>query len=53
LHDGIDIVARIDSDATKAREILGWAPKVSFRELVQIMVENDIKIEKAKNKERG
>ena len=39
-------------DATKAREILGWAPKVSFKELVKIMVENDIKIEKAKNKER-
>lgn len=38
-------------DATKAREILGWAPKVSFKELVKIMVENDIKIEKAKNKE--
>jgi GDPmannose 4,6-dehydratase len=37
-------------DATKARKILGWAPKVNFKELVQIMVENDIKIEKAKNK---
>ncbi len=36
-------------DATKARKILGWAPKVSFKELVRIMVENDIKIERAKS----
>lgn len=35
-------------DATKAREVLGWVPKVSFTELVQIMVENDLRIEKQK-----
>jgi GDPmannose 4,6-dehydratase len=35
-------------DATKAREVLGWVPKVSFRELVQIMVDNDLRIEKQK-----
>ena len=29
-------------DATKAREKLGWKPKVSFRELVQMMVDADI-----------
>ncbi len=29
-------------DATKAREKLGWSPKVSFRELVQIMVDADL-----------
>ena len=31
-------------DATKARTILGWEPKVSFQELVAIMVESDLKL---------
>ena len=30
-------------DATKAREKLGWAPKIGFRELVHEMVASDIK----------
>jgi len=30
-------------DATKAENILGWKPKTSFKELVKIMLENDIK----------
>lgn len=29
-------------DATKAKEKLGWEPKVAFEELVRIMVESDI-----------
>ena len=29
-------------DATKARETLGWTPKVGFTELVQMMVDNDL-----------
>lgn len=29
-------------DATKAKEVLGWKPKVGFSELVHMMVENDI-----------
>jgi GDPmannose 4,6-dehydratase len=32
------------SDPTKAREDLGWEPKVSFNKLVQIMVEADLKL---------
>jgi GDPmannose 4,6-dehydratase len=32
-------------DATKARDKLGWTPKVSFEELVQMMYENDLKEE--------
>ena len=28
-------------DATKARETFGWKPKVTFKELVQRMVEHD------------
>ena len=31
-------------DATKAREQLGWEPKVSFKELVEIMIESDWKL---------
>ena len=31
-------------DASKAREKLGWSPKVSFRELARLMVEADMKI---------
>jgi len=33
-------------DATKAREELGWEPKVSFEELVRMMVLNDLNIER-------
>ncbi|MGA9370890.1 MAG: GDP-mannose 4,6-dehydratase [Solirubrobacterales bacterium] len=29
-------------DATKAREKLGWAPKVRFKELVELMVDADV-----------
>ncbi len=29
-------------DSTKAREKLGWAPKVGFEELVTMMVESDV-----------
>ncbi|HJQ34738.1 MAG TPA: GDP-mannose 4,6-dehydratase [Pyrinomonadaceae bacterium] len=31
-------------DPTKARTVLGWEPKVSFRELVRIMVDSDMKL---------
>lgn len=31
-------------DATKARKVLGWKPKVGFKELVKMMVEADIKL---------
>lgn len=30
-------------DSAKARKILGWKPKVNFKELVKMMVESDIK----------
>jgi GDPmannose 4,6-dehydratase len=30
------------ADASKARKILGWEPTVTFKELVQIMVESDV-----------
>jgi GDPmannose 4,6-dehydratase len=31
------------SDPSKANKVLGWEPRVSFKELVQIMVEADLK----------
>lgn len=31
-------------DATKAKKALGWKPKVSFADLVKLMVESDIKL---------
>lgn len=31
-------------DCTKAKAELGWAPKTSFRELVEMMVEHDLKL---------
>lgn len=33
-------------DASKAREVLGWSPTVSFEELVTMMVEHDLAVER-------
>jgi GDPmannose 4,6-dehydratase len=33
------------ADATKARKELDWSPRVSFRELVRIMVDADMEAE--------
>jgi GDPmannose 4,6-dehydratase len=35
-------VDTLTGDAAKAREKLGWEPKVSFEELVQMMVDHDL-----------
>ncbi len=32
-------------DASKAQRILGWEPKVRFRELIQMMVDSDLRAE--------
>ena len=34
-------------DSKKAKEVLSWTPKTTFKELVKIMVENDIKLKKS------
>lgn len=36
-------VDHLVGDASKAREVLGWKPKVSFPELVEMMVEADLR----------
>lgn len=41
-------VDQLIGDASKAKRILGWAPKTSFKEFARIMVEEDIKREKEK-----
>ena len=38
-------VELVVGDAAKARSRLGWAPRVSFEELVRMMVESDVKAE--------
>jgi len=30
-------------DASKAEKVLGWTPKTKFKELVEIMVENELR----------
>jgi GDPmannose 4,6-dehydratase len=35
-------------DSTKAFNELGWKPKTTFKKLIEIMVENDLKIEHAR-----
>ena len=37
-------VDALRGDATKARDVLGWEPRVSFAELVKMMVEHDIEL---------
>lgn len=34
----------LQGDASKAREKLGWKPRVTFKELVRIMVEHDLEL---------
>ncbi len=35
-------------DASKAKKVLGWEPRTSFKELVEMMVKADLKLEKGK-----
>jgi GDPmannose 4,6-dehydratase len=37
----------LQADPAKARKVLGWQPKVTFKGLVELMVESDLKIESA------
>jgi GDPmannose 4,6-dehydratase len=40
-------VDRLLADSSKAKSKLGWEPKVSFEELVEMMVRSDLEIEAA------
>jgi GDPmannose 4,6-dehydratase len=35
---------RLRGDARKAKRLLGWEPKVKFKDFVRIMVEEDLKL---------
>jgi GDPmannose 4,6-dehydratase len=37
-------VDHLQGDASKAREKLGWAPRVGFKELVKAMVDSDLEL---------
>ena len=39
-------IEELVGDASKARKKLSWKPKVNFKELVKMMVENDLKLQK-------
>jgi GDPmannose 4,6-dehydratase len=39
-------VERLVGDATKTREVLGWEPRVAVPELVRMMIEHDLQVEK-------
>lgn len=50
-HDHVEIDPRyyrpaevdlLQGDASKARQLLGWQPKVSFHEMVKLMVDHDL-----------
>jgi GDPmannose 4,6-dehydratase len=40
----------LQGDATKARERLGWKPKVGFEELVRMMVDADMRLAEAESR---
>jgi GDPmannose 4,6-dehydratase len=40
-------VEQLVGDPAKARQVLGWEPKVGFEELVQMMVDNDLQEQRA------
>jgi len=37
-------------DPAKAKDVLGWEPKVDFENLIKMMVENDVVEQKAANR---
>ena len=43
-YDRPSEVEQLLGDPTKAREQLGWTPKVTFKQLVKMMVESDLAV---------
>lgn len=59
-HVGIDPryyrpteIQNLIADARKAKEKLGWAPKITFKELVRLMVDADMKLAEREARLRG
>lgn len=48
LHTRPAEVDYLVGDASKAKKLLGWKPKTSFRQLVEMMVKSDLELEKNK-----
>jgi GDPmannose 4,6-dehydratase len=34
----------LQGDASKARRVMGWEPRVQFKDLARMMIENDLKL---------
>lgn len=52
-HDHVEIDARylrptdvglLQGDPTKSRNLLGWNPKVNFKQLVKMMIDSDMEL---------
>jgi len=37
-------IDRLEGDASRARDRLGWTPRIKFRDLVKIMVDADVQL---------
>ncbi len=46
-------VTRLIADSSKARTVLGWQPKVTFDELIAMMVQADLQLESGSEAETG
>jgi len=46
-------VDMLQGDASKARRILGWQPRVNFAQLVEMMVESDLELAEREKRSRG
>jgi GDPmannose 4,6-dehydratase len=40
-------------DSSKARKLLGWRPRTTFKELVRLMVESDLELARRELRARG
>jgi GDPmannose 4,6-dehydratase len=43
-------VDHLIGDASKARDVLGWKPKVGFKALIEMMVDADLELIEAESK---
>jgi len=43
----------LQGDAGKAKRVLGWTPKTTFRDLVRVMTESDLELAEREAAERS